>query len=82
MEMMKRLVAAAFTLGLVAAPGLAFAQSALTETATPGTYAPGSFDAPMHADHDKAAAIRGNEHATFGGNRSGAVDEYYGAQSQ
>jgi hypothetical protein len=80
--MMKRLFAALLMLGVVAAPGLAFADTAYSETANPGTYAPGSYDAPMHGDHDKSAAVRGNEQASAGGDRSGPYAEYDGAQRQ
>jgi hypothetical protein len=31
------------------------------ETASPGTYMPGSFYAPMHSTHDKGASIRANQ---------------------
>lgn len=60
---MKTLLSAALALGLISAPvSFAFAQSASggsqTETPSPGTYAPGSFDAPMHGSHDKGAAVR------------------------
>jgi hypothetical protein len=80
--MMKRLFAAMLMAGVVAVPGFAFAQSAYSETATPGTFAPDSYYAPIHGGHDKGAAVRANEQASAGGDRSGPYAEYYGSSRQ
>jgi hypothetical protein len=75
---MRKIGSAAFALGLLAAPfSAAYAQSAMpsrTQTPTPGTYPPGSYNAPIHGTHDKGAAVRSDE------GRSVSVDRHHRAQ--
>jgi hypothetical protein len=55
---MKKIFVVALTAGLISGiSGVALAQQG-SETPSPGTYAPGSADAPIHGSHDKGAAVR------------------------
>ncbi len=72
---MKKILSATLAIGIVAASvSIAFAQQP-SETATPGSYPPGSYYAPMHPDHDKAPSVREDNNNGIMTGRSSSQDD-------